>query len=64
MHGEARNEPAPREEIIGLLEIAVDEDILPWNQNLFENQDRVIFIEAARQRIIERRSRNRGIQLI
>src|SRR5262245_4390693 len=38
---------------VRLLDIAVDENVLPRDERVVEEQDRVVLVEAARQRMIE-----------
>ena len=53
VHDEARQEAGAREKIVGLLHVAVDEDVLPGHQHLVEDEHRVVLVEPARQRIVE-----------
>ena len=54
MHDEARQEAGAREEVVGLLDVAVDEDVLPGHQHLVHDEDGVVLVEPARERIVER----------
>ena len=46
------------------IEISVDQHVFPWDQHMIHNQDRIVLIETARKRIIERGSRCARHQLI
>ena len=54
MQLEARHEAAAREEGVGLLDVAADKDVLPRDEYVVHDEDRVILIEPARQRVIKR----------
>ena len=60
MQLEARHKAAAREEGVGLLDIAKDEDVLPGDEHLVHDEDRVVLVEAARQRIVERAAEHGG----
>ena len=53
----AAEEAGSAVERVGSLDIAVDQHILPGDERLVEDQDRVVLVEPARQRIIERAAR-------
>ncbi len=61
---EARHEAASREEAVGLVEIAIDKDVLPGNEHIVHDEDRVVLVEAARQRVIERTAEHGGALLV
>ena len=54
MHDEARQEAGAREEIVGLVDVAVDEDVLPGDQHLVHDEDGVVLVEPRGERIVER----------
>ena len=54
VHDEARQEAGAREEVVGLLDVAVDEDVLPGDQHLVHDEDGVVLVEARGERIVER----------
>ena len=54
VHHEARQEAGARKEVVGLLHVAVDEHVLPGHQHLVEDEHRIVLVEPARQRIVER----------
>ena len=60
MQLEPRHKPAPREKAVGLVNVAIDENVLPRDKYVVHDEDRVVLVEAARQRIVERRAENRG----
>jgi len=64
MQLEPRHEAAAREEGVGLLDIAADKDVLPRNEYVFHDEDRVILVEPARKRVIERATEHRGALLV
>ena len=54
LKGKPRPEPGVRRKAApGLLCIAVDEDVLPGNEGTVENEDGVVLVEAARERVVE-----------
>ena len=61
---EARHEPATREERVGFFEVAVNKDVLPGHENFIHDEDRVILVEAARQRVVERAAEHSGALLV
>src|SRR5690349_20914819 len=52
----ALQEARLREEDLELLKIAMKQHVLPRDQDLVENENRVVFVEARGQRIVERRA--------
>ena len=60
MQLEPRHKPAPRKEAVGLVDIAIDEDVLPRDKNVIHDEDCVVLVETARQRIVERRAEHGG----
>ena len=50
----ARMETRVREERVGPLDVLVDEHVLPRHENLVEDEDRVVLVEAATERVVER----------
>ena len=54
VHGEPRHEAGVVEEGVRLVQVAVDEDVLPRDQCLVEHDDRVVLVHPARQGIVER----------
>ena len=64
MHDEAGQEAGAREEVVGLLDVAVDEHVLPGHQHLVHDEDGVVLVEPARQRIVERTAHHRRAHLI
>ena len=51
----ALQEPGLRIEHLELLEVAVQQHVLPGDQHVVEHEDGVVLVEARRQRIVERR---------
>jgi len=51
---EARKKSGSREEVVHLLHVAIGKNVFPWNENFVEDEDGVIFVETAGQRVIER----------
>ncbi|PTQ50700.1 MAG: hypothetical protein HSCHL_1196 [Hydrogenibacillus schlegelii] len=49
----AMDKPGEREEGVDLFHVAVDEDVLPRDQDLVKHQDRIVLIQAAGERIIK-----------
>ena len=64
MHDEARQEAGAREEVVGLLDVAVDEDVLPGDQHLVHDEDGVVLVEPRRERIVERAAHHRRRHLV
>ena len=64
MHDETRQEAGAREEVVRLLDVAVDEDVLPGHQHLVDDEHRVVLVEPARQRIVERTAHHRRGHLV
>src|ERR1700727_4106134 len=62
-HG-PEDEAGPHEEVQHAGGIAIDEDVLPRDKNLVQNEDRIVLIEARRQRIVERRTVAPGRTLV
>jgi hypothetical protein len=46
MEGETRNKARPREKGVGLVEVAVDEEVLPGYQDLVHDEDRIVLVES------------------
>ena len=61
---EARQESGAREEVVGLLDVGVDEDVLPGHQHLVHDEDRVVLVEPRRQRVVERAAHDGGGHLV
>ena len=59
MKHEARQEAGAREEVIDLIDIAVGEHVFPRHENFVENDDRVVFVQPAGERVIERAAHRR-----
>ena len=57
-------EARAREEAVGRIDIAIEEDVFPRHQHLVEDEDRVVLIEARGERIVEGRAVTRGVELI
>ncbi len=64
MHHEARQEAGARKEIIGLLDVAIDEDVLPGHQHLVHDEHGVVLVDPARQRIVEGRTHHRRLHFV
>ena len=64
MQLKARHEAAAREEGVGLFHVAIDEDVLPRHEDVIHDEDRVVLVEAARQRVVERAAEHRGTLLV
>ena len=62
---EHRPPDEPREVVgAGDLEVAVDQEVLPRDQRVVEHQHRVVLVEAARERIVERAADRGGHELV
>ena len=64
VHGEARNEARAGKEVVGLVQIAIDEQVLPRHEHLVQDEDRVVLVQARGQRIVERAAQRRGVQFV
>ena len=53
MQQRARQEARLREEVVGLLHVAVAEHVLPGHQHLVHDEDRVVLVDAGGQRVVE-----------
>src|SRR6201984_3386421 len=62
-HG-AWQEAAPREEAVRLLYVGIDEHVLPRDEDVIHNKDGIVFVEPARQRVIERTAQHSGALLV
>ncbi len=60
MEHEARQEAGAREEVVDLVDVAVSEHVLPWHQHFVEYDDRIVFVQPARERIVERAAHSSG----
>jgi hypothetical protein len=49
-----------REKIVGLVDIGISEHVLPRNEHLIHDEDRVVLIDSARQRVVERAAEHSG----
>ncbi len=56
LEAEAVEEPRARIEAENLVGVAVNQHVLPGDQHVVEHEDRVVLVEARRQRIVERRA--------
>ena len=56
LHREQPAEAALGEPLLAALEVAVDQYVLPGDEHLVHHQDRVVLVETAGQRVVERRS--------
>ena len=61
---EPRQEPRAREEVVHLVDVAVGEDVLPRHEHLVEDEDRVVLVHPARERVVERRPHHRRRHLV
>ena len=64
VEAEAGNEAGVGEEVVRLLDVAVDEHVLPRHEHAVEDEDRVVLVEPAGQRIVERAAHHLGRHLI
>src|SRR6516225_11974063 len=58
MQLKTRHEAASREEGVGFVDVPKNEYVLPWDKHVVHDDDRVILVESARQRIVERAAEN------
>lgn len=56
LHREQPAEATLGEPLLAALEVAVDQYVLPGDEHLVHHQDRVVLVETAGQRVVERRS--------
>src|SRR5262249_23606182 len=61
---EAVEKSGARIEVLEALHIAINEDVLPWNERIVEHEDGVVLIEARGERIIPRRTGGGGGELV
>ena len=58
---EARSrKPGADVELVGLLEVAVHEHVFPGDEDVVEHEDGVVFVQARRQRVVERAAEHGG----
>src|SRR5262249_48343783 len=55
---------AAREESVGLIDVTENKDVLPRNQDIVHDEDRVVLVETTRQRIVERAAEHCGTLLV
>ncbi len=60
----AGEEARLREEDLQLVEVAVQEHVLPWNERVVEHEDGVVLVEARRQRIVVGRAHHARHHLV
>ena len=64
MDDEARQEAGAREEVVGLVEIAIDEDVLPGDEHLVHDEHSVVLVETRGERIVEGAAHHRRRHLV
>ncbi len=64
VHAKARDESRQREVAVGLVEIAIEEDVLPGHEHLVEHQDRVVLVEPRGERVVEGAPHHRCVELV
>ena len=52
--------PEAGKNVVDLVDVAVDEDVLPRDEHLVEDEDRVVLVQPAGQRVVERAAHHRG----
>ena len=57
-------EAGAREEVVGLVDVGIDEHVLPRHQHVIHDEDRVVLVQPARQRVVERTAHRRGALLV
>ena len=61
---EAVEESRARIEVFEAFDVAMNEDVLPRDERIIEHEDGIVLVEPRRQRIIPRRTRGRGGELV
>src|SRR6266511_553205 len=64
VEGEAVQEARNREEVRDLLEVAVDQDVLPGDQYVVQHQYGIVFVEPAGERVVKGATHHRGGHLV
>ena len=64
MEAEPGNEARVGEEVVGLLDVAIDEHVLPRDQHPVEDEDCVVLVQTAGQRVVERTAHHLGNHLV